>query len=296
MAASLEDTGVTYEQLADIEAEFDEVETEIIRQQVQMTQPLYEKRQKLVAKIPNFWPLVFEQAPPDIDEFIQPTDSALLLTSLASISVSHFEIENGGNGDPRSVAIRMEFNENEYFEDRVLEKKFWYRRSMEGDAGLVSEPVVINWKEGKDLTDGLLNMVKAVWDEQQQSGPATAAERKKKPLTAKQQALKEKIENIGLGGQSFFCWFGFVGDRISAEESKAATEKERAERKLRQQGGATPADKSNDEDEEDDEFDDLEIFPEGDSVALAITDDLWPGALRYFCKFLKYFLHLEFSY
>ncbi|KAK4217090.1 Nucleosome assembly protein (NAP) [Rhypophila sp. PSN 637] len=283
MAASLEDTGVTYGELADLEAEFEDVETEIIRKQFEMTKPLYEKRERLVSQIPNFWPLVLEQAPPDIDEWIQPTDSAVLLMSLTRLSVSHFEIENGGNGEPRSVSIRWEFNENDYFEDRVLEKKFWYRRSPEGYTALVSEPVEIRWKEGKDLTNGLLSLVKAVWDEEQQNG-VTANKKEKKPLTAKQQALKAKIEEVGLGGQSFFCWFGYIGDRISAEESAAASAKE-AENRARKRAGqpALPeAEEKEDEDDEDDDDDELEIFPAGEEVAIAISDDLWPGALKYF--------------
>ena len=259
-----------------------------VRHQVQLTKPLYEKRARIVSQIPNFWPLVLEQAPPDIDEYIQPTDSALLLTSLTNISVSHFEIENGGNGDPRSVSIRWEFTENEYFEDRVLEKKFWYRRALAGYSGLVSEPVEIRWKEGKDLTDGLLSMVKSVWDEEQQAiknGTVSAIKKEKKPLNAKQQALKEKIQSVGLGGLSFFAWFGFIGDRISAEESQMANAREAENQRRRKAGQALLPEEDEDEDDDDDEEDDLEIFPDGDGLALAITDDLWPGALKYFSKF-----------
>ncbi|KAK3936155.1 nucleosome assembly protein [Diplogelasinospora grovesii] len=285
MAAALEETPVTYEELADIEREFDDVETEIIRQQVQLTRPLYEKRHKTVSQIPNFWPLVIEQAPPDIDEYIQPSDSALLLSSLTSLSVSHFEIENGGTGDPRSVAIRWEFSENDYFEDRVIEKKFWYRRSKDGWAGLVSEPVDIKWKKGKDLTGGLLSMVKAVWDEEQ-AMEKSGTKDKSAHLIEKQRTLRKKIENTGLGGVSFFAWFGFRGKRVSAEESRLAIEKENGKRQLRQNGvDTTQAEQDDEEDEdEEEEDDDLEIFPEGDSLAVTITEDLWPGAIKYFTQ------------
>ncbi|KAK3327197.1 nucleosome assembly protein [Cercophora scortea] len=285
MATSLEETNVTYEELAEIEREFDDVETEIIRQQVQLSRPLYEKRHKTVSQIPNFWPLVIEQAPPDIDEYIQPSDSSLLLSSLTSLYVTHFEVENGGTGDPRSVAIRWEFSENDYFEDRVLEKKFWQRRAKDGWTGLVSEPVDIKWKKGKDLTHGLLGMVKAVWDEEQdalKNGQPTKGNK----FTPKQKALKSKIENTGLGGQSFFSWFGFVGPRVSAEESRIATEKENAKRQLRKSGGEadSPMEDDNEDDEDEDDLDELEIFPDGDTLALAITDDLWPGAIKYFTQ------------
>ena len=41
-----------------------------------------------------------------------------------------------------------------------------------------------------------------------------------------------------------------------------------------------------DDEDEDDEDDDLDIFPMGDAVAMAIADDLWPGALKYFSRFI----------
>lgn len=249
--------------------------------------PLYEKRHKLTSQIPNFWALVFEQAPPDIDEFIQPSDSSLLLTSLTSLSVTRFEIENGGQGDPRSLCFRFEFSGNDHFEDTVIEKKFWHRRSKGGWSGLVSEPVEIRWKKGKDLTGGLLGTVKKVWAAQQAN--ASAGGEPPKDLTPDERALKKKIENTGLGGLSFFAWFGYVGQNVSAEESKEATDKARAERLSRQEGNPSPTnDDSEDADEEEEDEEDeneLEIFPEGENLAIAISEDLWPNAIKYFSKF-----------
>lgn len=249
-------------------------------------QPLYEKRRKLISQIPNFWTLVFEQAPPDIDEFIQPSDSSLLLTSLTSLSVSRFEIENGGEGDPRSLSFRFEFSSNDHFEDKVIEKKFWHRRAKDGWSGLVSEPVEIHWKKGKDLTGGLLGTVKKVWAAQQAS--AKTGDTKPKDLTADERALKKKIEDTGLGGLSFFAWFGYVGKNVSAEESKEADEKARKERASRQEGNHSSADDgSEDGEEEGEDENELEIFPEGENLAIAISEDLWPNAIKYFSKFRK---------
>ncbi|AEO56837.1 hypothetical protein MYCTH_2302217 [Thermothelomyces thermophilus ATCC 42464] len=291
MAAALEEAQVSYEELSDLEQEFDDVETEIIRQQYALSKPLYARRAELVAKIPNFWPLVLEQAPMDIDEYIQPSDSAILLSSLKSLSVSRFELdEDEKNGDPRSIAIRFEFAENEHFEDTVLEKKFWWRQSKDGYAGLVSEPVPIKWKPGKDLTEGLLDLAKAVYDEQVAQPKQDKKDKKAKvPLTEKQKALKEKMDQTGMGGVSFFAWFGYIGEYISAEESKQAIEEEREERRKRKAGEPVPKKDDEDEEMEDDDDDDeleedLDIFPTGDAVAMAIADDLWPGALKYFIQ------------
>ncbi|KAK4148174.1 nucleosome assembly protein [Dichotomopilus funicola] len=293
MASPLEETMISYEELSDLEQEFDDVETEIIRQQYALSKPLYARRAELLAKIPNFWPLVLEQAPMDIDEYIQPTDSNILLHSLKNLSVSRFELdEDEKNGDPRSFSIRFEFAENEHFDNSVLEKKFYWRETKDGFAGLVSEPLVINWKKGKDLTDGLLEQVKAVYDEQLAKPKKDPKDKMKEKvvLTEKQKALKEKMEKTGMGGISFFAFFGYIGEYVTAEESKEAIAADKEERRKRKAGEEVEK-KDEDEDEDEDmedadeeEDDDLDIFPMGDAVAMAIADDLWPGALKYFIQ------------
>ncbi|KAI1104273.1 hypothetical protein F4804DRAFT_307589 [Jackrogersella minutella] len=283
----------TYQDLVDLEKDFEDVETEIIRQQVALTKPLYEKRAQLIPKIAHFWSLVFEQAPPDMDQYIQPSDSSILLTSLTNLSVSHFEIEDGGKGDPRSVAIKMEFSENEWFEDKVLEKKFWYRVSKDDIQGLVSEPVPIKWKSAeKDVTQGMLDLAVKIWEHDKKQGPTDSTKIKyEKYFTPDEKALREKIEATGLGGSSFFAWFGFRGLNVSAEESRLAIEKDQKRRAERAASGAPELVKVEEEDEEieedEDEDDDpliLEIFQEGEEVALAISEDIWPNAIKYFTQ------------
>jgi hypothetical protein len=288
-----------------------------VRKQVLLTAPLYSRRSKTISQIPNFWPLVLEQAPPDIDQYIQPSDSALLLSSLQNLSVSHFEIdgEDGARGDPRSVSIRFEFAENEYFEDTVLEKRFWYRRSRDGWSGLVSEPVPIKWKKDRDLTGGLLDMVVKAWEADRASSKSTGSGAVKAMggLSPEQKALKKKIENTGMGGLSFFAWFGFIGRHISAEESAAATALERQKRAQREarktskrksmsrSRSSTPSsdgeeEAAGSEGSDDDVGMSLEIFPDGDDLAVAFTEDLWPGAIKYFSELPScYLFFLEYS-
>ena len=187
----------------------------------------------------------------------------------------------------------MEFGENEYFEDKVLEKKFWYRRSRDGRAGLVSEPVPIKWKAGKDLTQGLLDLTVKIWEQDKKDGHANGTskdQKKTKPedWTADQKALREKIDTYGLGGVSFFCWFGFRGEYISAEENVIAVEEDKKRRADKASGKPVEPEEAEDEeeDEEDEEEDPLalEIFPDGDDLAVALSEDLWPSALKYFSK------------
>jgi len=255
-------------------------------------EPLYINRQKTISQIPNFWPLVFEQAPLDIDQYIDPTDSALLLSSLTSLSVSRFEIESASGGDPRSVAIRFEFSDNEYFSDKVLEKKFWFRKAKDEWSGLVSEPVPIKWMQGKDRTEGLLDMVVKAWEIEKKQSQASNknSEALRFELSKQQEQLKKKIETTSMGGLSFFAWFGFIGRRVSAEESRKASIEDEKRRKARK-AGKNEKDKSIfEEDENKNEEDELEfeIFPEGDDLAIAISEDLWPNAIKYFSESFLY--------
>ncbi|XDG02037.1 hypothetical protein ABKA04_001652 [Annulohypoxylon sp. FPYF3050] len=279
----------SYEELMDLEKEFDDVETEIIRQQFVMTKPLYKKREELIPKVPNFWALVFEQAPPDLDQYIQPSDSAVILSSLTSLSVSRFEIENGGKGDPRSISIKLGFSENQWFEDKVLEKKFWFRLSKEGEECLVSEPVPIKWKSpDKDLTEGLLDLAVKVWENDKKKGPSDSTKvKKEKDYTDDEKALKKKLDATAIGVVSFFGWFGYRGLDISAEESAAAIKEDYKIRAERAEGKIPELAEVEEEEEEEDEDADpfaLEIFPDGEELALAISDDLWPNAIKYYSQ------------
>lgn len=212
---------------------------------------------------------------------MQPTDSALLLASLKNITLEHFELASGG--DPRSFSVAFEFGDNDHFEDKVLEKKFWYRHDKSlAWSGLVSEPVEIKWKEGKDLTEGLLGLAKKVWDEEQAGAKAG---KPVKGWTDTRKALQAKIEEKGLGGLSFFTWFGFIGPRVTAEESAAADKRERERRALRKAGKEVPElDEDEDDDEEEEIQDEVEICPFGSDLAVAISEDLYPTAIKYFSK------------
>jgi hypothetical protein len=241
-----------------------------VRQQHKMTTELYPKRDKVIAQIPNFWALVFEQAPPEIDEYIQPEDANVIVSSLLNISVERFELPDG---HPRSFSIKFDFSDNEFFEDKTIEKKFWWRTAKDGWSGLVSEPVEIKWKEGKDLTDGLLTLASKVFQDDQAGKADEQTENKK--------ALLEKLEGSNLDSASFFNLFGFRGRHISAEESKEATKAEDEKRQARKEGKHVDEDDDEDEDEDDGEYE-FEIFPNGDELAVAIAEDLWPEAIRYF--------------
>lgn len=233
----------------------------------------------MIAKIPHFWTLVFEQAPAELDGFLLPTDHQILASCFETLDVSRFEIDDP-KGSPRSVSIKFGFSENEYFEDKVLEKKFWFRKTQDWE-GLVSEPVKINWKKGKDPTEGMTDAAFALAEARKKTG---------KPINAKfngaelpeYKKLATMLEESTQAQPSFFAWFGFVSDFrwVSAEESQQA-EKKDAERLAKLKRGEKVED---DEDEDDDEIDwqETEVYPQGGEIATLLAEDLWPSAIRYY--------------
>ena len=275
---------------------------------------------------------MLEQAPPDLDPYIQPSDSRVIAECLVGLDVERFEVrkaekeEAGGKNSPsdgssRSLKFRFDFSANEWFEDRVLEKKFWFRRAgkhgKRGDGGwtaLVSEPVKIHWKKGKDLTDGLTDAAVAYWDAKQKIESHESSENDEKQKEEKMKELPEykalvkKVGSSDEGSLSFFAWFGFTAGRryISAEESAAANKAvaERRERRTRRMDEKESEKRndvsdSNEIDEDDDEgsddeeeegyeedisesAQDTEIFPNGEELATLLAEEIWPQAIKYF--------------
>lgn len=280
-----------------------------VRQNYILTRSIFADRAKLIEKIPHFWAIVFDEATEEIDRFIQPCDTDALNT-LQTLHVSRFDIsfDTPGVGEPRSVRLTFTFGENSWFEDRVLEKTFWYRLSRTGYTGLVSEPVRIRWKEGKDLTEGLLDESCRLFEIEtdikkfeRHPEPGHDTTQKLNELKALRHALVEKLEHRLKGTQqdaiSFFAWFGYRGRNVSAEESAGVVQTEiqrRKHRKSRNENGSADNVMIDDHEAEsaaskvplviDTSELDHEIFPAGEELAVAISDDLYPGAIKYFSQ------------
>ncbi|KAL5117382.1 hypothetical protein ACEQ8H_004698 [Pleosporales sp. CAS-2024a] len=272
-----------FEELGVLEAEFEDVELEIIRKAEALHAPLYQKRADYVKKIPHFWSLVFEQAPPEIDNFIQPSDSKVFAECFDTFEVSRFELDDP-NGSPRSFLLRFGFKENEYFEDKVLEKKFWFRKAKDW-AGLVSEPVQIHWKKGKDLTGGLTDAAFKFGEARKKlnADSSDMAARKKESQLPEYKKLADKIETSLESSISFFGLFAFVsGYRwVSAEESAKVEQEDREKAERIKRGEKVPEDE--DEDEEDaQDYQEIEVFPGGDEVVTILAEDMWPNAIKYY--------------
>lgn len=291
----------TYEELATLEAQFNDVDTQVMARQYILSTPLFARRKALIAKVDNFWPIALEQVPESIDQFILPSDSELLNDCLKDITLERFETpetlptssDNVDDfGEPRSFRITFHFAMNDWFTNESLTKTFWYRRRTEDEkayiesfAGLVSEPVKIDWKKDKDLTHGLLNSSCKLFEAQQKAGSGTKAS-----TLPEYEQLCKKIEKASGEAQSFFSFFGYRGPWISAEESAEAKKIARA------QAGKSALERSEAESENENENEnedeppepempedmETEIFPDGETLAVELADDFFPGAVKYY--------------
>jgi hypothetical protein len=247
-----------------------------VRKQYSLSKPIYAKRAEAIAKIPTFWPLVIEQSPLEVDQFIQPNDSRIFVESLESIEVSRHELDNDPtNGSARSFTLKFNFKPNDDFEETVLVKKFDYRRARDGATGLVSEPVKITWKKGKDLTEGLTDGAVALWDARKKKGDMTAKD------IPEYDDLAKKVEHWNGSNTSFFTFFGWVSTRrwVSAEESAKATEEWSARQAARKRGEKVDAPQEEEEDQDDEN---VEVHEAGEDLAISFADDIWPNAIKFF--------------
>lgn len=281
-----------------IEAGLSDVDTEITAKQWLMTRDILNARQSTISKIPGFWAVVFDHASSELEAAITGSDLAVFSHALKGIEVGRPEIPASASpsqvglqhfGEPRSVTIRFHWSENEWFTDSVLEKSFFYRYGKDGSAGLVSEPVRINWKAGKDLTEGLTDAAYNFWAAQKQNpaqqldGVLVGDARKARDAEARKipeyKTLHDKLESATNGAISFFNFFSYRGRWTSAAESVEA----KAELLAKRQGAQNGAE-DDDDDDEDEDFpeEDVETFPAGHECAVSIAEDIFPSAIDYF--------------
>ncbi|KAF2703021.1 hypothetical protein K504DRAFT_393228 [Pleomassaria siparia CBS 279.74] len=277
-----EEIMANFEELNLLESEFEDVELELIRKTEALHAPLYKKRAELAAKIPHFWALVLEQSPPELDNFFQPSDSNIFAECLKTINVSRFEMDDP-KGSPRSFTIEFEFSENKYFDNTVLAKKFWHRKSTDGWQGHVSEPVQINWRKGQDLTGGLTDAAYKL--SQAKKKLASSGKKDVKETTLPEyKALASKIEESEEASNSFFAWFAFVASYrwVSAEESEKAHKIEAEQKEKMKRGEKVDQDEEEPTDADEQDYQETEVFPQGDEVAALIADEMWPSAIKYY--------------
>lgn len=304
----------TATKISHLQEQFIRAEVEQLRKSVPLLNPLFEKRNEIISspEVQNdFWIRVFASAPAEIDEYILPTDAAAIGSALKNMKVERFEVDAQGNGEPRSLRFIFDFHtgeeENPFFTNSQLVKEFhWRKQSIKTSSGkvrtwegLVSEPVRINWKKDMDLTKGLLDAACDLAEAEKKKGgersklPEYAALVKKLEI-AEAEAMKDdeddEDDDEGIespAGTSFFAFFGYRGRDVSAQQSKEASklDDERYAKILK--GEKVDDEEDDDEDDDDELLDDLEdaeIFPDGEELAIAIAEDLWTDAMKYYVE------------
>lgn len=283
-----------------IEASLSDVDTEITAKQYLMTKDILAARQSTITKIPGFWAVVFDHASSELEAAITGNDLEVFAKALKGIEIGRPEIPASANatqvglenfGEPRSVTIRFHWSENDWFTDSVLEKSFFYRYGKDGSAGLVSDPIRVNWKQGKDLTEGLTDAAYTFWAAQKQNpaqqldgvlvGDARKARDAESRKLPEYKALSDKLENATNGAISFFNFFSYRGRWTSAAESVEAKAELLAKRQSALNGGSLE-EEDDDDDDEDFPEEDVETFPAGHEVAVSIAEDIFPSAIEYF--------------
>ncbi|KAI4106447.1 MAG: hypothetical protein L6R37_002138 [Teloschistes peruensis] len=260
-----------YSTLARIEEQLADIELANLRRTYTATRPKFLERAIAIEAIPEFWATVIDEAPAEIDQRIQPRDVPAL-NCLIGIDVERFQVLDAEQGEPRSIKLTFYFRKNQWFHDEKIEKSFFWRMSKNGWSGLVSDPVRIRWKE-RDLTDGLLDMTVNLWEKEQNlevNGQARASIE----ATDEYIGLVKRVQQTPQDAISIFGLFGFRGHQISAEESTEAMK--------RKQGMVDGPEEWEELDDETPPLPDPEIYPYGEEVAVAFSEDLYPGATQYF--------------
>jgi len=247
-----------FNQLAELEREFDKVDVEILRETTIKQSPLYDKRNAITSAISGFWPHVFEDASSSLgfDEHITPED-AEVLAHLTELNVTR---PNAEKGDPRDIEFRFTFKDNDYMPAQTVTKLFTYQDGRPGSPGLISTPTKIEWKDTKDLTFGVNKAAIEAFEERK-----AKAQDKKAKLGGKEQEL---LRLLNKNSQSFFTWFSYTGSHRDLNEDDDDIEDLDDE----DEGGITRP---------------VDPFPFGDELAIQLAEDVFPHAVKYFTSSLE---------
>ncbi|KAI1108224.1 hypothetical protein F5Y14DRAFT_437000 [Nemania sp. NC0429] len=291
----------TIKELHLFEAAISDVDTEVTAKQYLMSRDIFAARQKTIAKIPSFWAVTFDNAASELEAAVTQSDLEVFSAALTSVEVTRPEVPASAKasdlglekfGEPRSLQFTFRFGDNKWFSDKELTKIFYFRYGKDGSAGLVSEPIKINWKSPQtDLTQGLSDAALAFWHAQKTNpsqnidGVLANDARHARDAAAKElpeyKSLAKQLEDNVEGSLSFFNFFSYRGRWISAAEHVAAKAELLARRQAAQAGNEVDED---DDDDDDEDFTEeaVETFPAGHEVAVTIAEDIFPNAIDYF--------------
>lgn len=252
-----------------------------VRQREYSLKELYERRQKHLSAIPDFWPTVLSHGPEEFTNMLAPQDGEIL-DSITSMNVERYQIKNGAEGEPRSLRFTFTFdkNKNRFFEDSTVTKDFEFVSRDDGPSGLVSKPVNFKWTKAAkkaglnkllDLSEQLWQAEQALVGNREKGANVIAIEQKERESLWQYEKLREELEKEEDEPEegSFLNWFGYRGAVAQGEKKEANADAEEEDL---------------DEEEDDDGILDVEIFPAGEEVANVLAEDLWENVIDYFMQ------------
>jgi hypothetical protein len=146
----------------------------------------------------------------------------------------------------------------------------------------VSKPIPIRWKsKKKDLTRGLLDAAVELYNAEEalqlKDGDKVVDIVEREALW-QHEKLREKLSKLDEDEDyqpSFFNWFGFRGAVDTAVPKKSSGNGV-------DNGDGDEDDEDVEEEDEVDEMLEVEIFPAGEELAIALAEELWTDAMDYF--------------
>lgn len=172
-----------------LEVEQQQLDKKVQKYKIEITKPVFEKRRKVIANIPQFWYIVLAQHE-DFQEYIT-TEDMKYLEFIKDIYVEKMVDKNGANDDPQTFRITFQFEAPNGEIDSQTVSKYFYTET-DGDNGfqsIKSHPVAIEWP--KDLQKINPELVKA-----------HRVDHKWTP---------EQKKNYRAGMKSFFAFFEWTG-------------------------------------------------------------------------------------
>ncbi|KAK2958555.1 putative Nucleosome assembly protein (NAP) [Blattamonas nauphoetae] len=130
-------------QINDIVNQIEETVTKIDLNLVNQTMSIYKDRDAILRQIPHFWLMVF-QSHPIVRSFLEDPDTKAVFKHCTSLFV-----EDDPN-DITAFTIKLEFSENPYFENKILEKRF---QIHEDDYEPRIQQSTIKWKPDKNFIE-----------------------------------------------------------------------------------------------------------------------------------------------
>ncbi|KAG8873390.1 hypothetical protein FRB97_006799 [Tulasnella sp. 331] len=171
-------------------------------------QPIYEKRRKVFAAVPKFWPTAMKNHR-DLSAFLQIADDQDAMAYLKEIHVQRDPKEH------RAFTIEFHFSENPYFSDTVLRKEYQHvthagGEPEEADADGVTKSM-LDFKPERDIKE---KTFKINWKNDSKN---LVKKHPRKGLAAQQDDEDEAME-LGMGMEEVYGSFFHFFETVEPEE------------------------------------------------------------------------------